>query len=74
MLNLSLQDVLSADINYDSSAVEDDPITHFCLDSTDGLLYAVTRQGLVLCMAEAGKKVPTTAHASALWSDGSLNG
>ena len=63
MQNLSLQDVCSVAIDLGPNAVEDEPISHFCLDSTEGLLYAVTRNGLVLCLAEGGKKVSAAAIA-----------
>jgi hypothetical protein len=57
MKNLTLQSVSTVDIGLGPAAADDDPISHFCLDSTEGLLYAVTRSGLVLCLAQAGKKV-----------------
>lgn len=57
MKNLVLTNAATADINLGPSAEEDDPITHFCLDTTEGLLYAVTRSALVLCLSNSGKKV-----------------
>jgi hypothetical protein len=57
MKNLALQSVTAVDIDLGPAAAEDDPISHFCLDSTEGLLYVVTRSGLVLCLGDGGKKV-----------------
>lgn len=57
MKNLLLRDVAAVDISLGQSAEEDDPIAHFCLDTAEGLLYAVTGSGLVLCSAENGTKV-----------------
>lgn len=62
MKNLILQSVSNDDIDLGPTAGEDDPISHFCLDSTEGLLYAVTRSGVVLCLAEGTKKVSTKKH------------
>ncbi|KAF6250795.1 IKI3 family-domain-containing protein [Scenedesmus sp. NREL 46B-D3] len=61
MKNLTLQSVCTVDVDLGPAAAEDDPISHFCLDSTEGLLYAVTRSGVVLCLAQGGKKL--------LWSN-----
>jgi hypothetical protein len=57
MKNLTLQSVCTVDIDLGPASADDDPIRHFCLESTEGLLYAVTRSGLVLCLAQGGKKV-----------------
>lgn len=69
MDNLQLQHAYSvevprppaaADSHQDSS--EDDSILHFCLDGGggeggQGLLYAVTAAGRVLCLEQHGRKV-----------------
>ncbi|WIA32299.1 hypothetical protein OEZ86_003144 [Tetradesmus obliquus] len=57
MKNLTLQSVSVVDLDLGPAAADDGPVSHFCLDSTEGLLYAVTRSALVLCLPQGGKKL-----------------
>lgn len=58
MKNLLLQSVHNVDVDLGASdADEDDPICFFCMDSVEGLLYAATRNAVVLCLADSGQKV-----------------
>jgi len=58
MRNLVLESVYNIEIDLGQSAYEeDDPICFICMDSTEGLLYAATRSGRVLCLADRGRRV-----------------
>lgn len=58
MDNLQLQDARSCILSSSYVENEDDAVVAFCLDAIDeGVLYAVTRTGVVHCFRENGKKV-----------------
>jgi hypothetical protein len=62
MGNLQLQSVHALDLPTPAGCDEDDPVLAFCLDSTEeGLLYAATQAGAVLCFEQHGKKVGAAA-------------